>query len=354
MMWTDPGQSVGCDGLIGALGGVAREIGEADFHLRLFELVGAVLPHESGWIVRYSSKTEPDVLHTKEIGSDVVDYYLDAKPSSGDPYLRSWRRNTAPRVETMECAMPLAPDRNWYFSYFMKPIQLVDELGLFLPVSDSSCMSLFFERRAERFTDEDVTRLQQFFPTILEFHLSHMRALLRNMSGIAAGGRSMEDSVAAVFDRSGGLVSTTRKWREAEDSGAIPDALPHARSLGEIRGALDNSGLPLNAVALAEMNPLAPGGLLVHVVDGAEFEARSADRRAASILDQLTPRERDVMALTLEGMSTGAIAQRLGIAKGSIKNVRLRMYRKFGVSSEREMVSMMTPFSSRLISGLTR
>ncbi|MET0314553.1 MAG: LuxR C-terminal-related transcriptional regulator [Hansschlegelia sp.] len=354
MVWTETDDGTVGRGLISALGGVAREIGEPDFHLRLFDLIGALLPHESGWIVRYSSKTEPDVLHTKEIGSDVVDYYLGAKPSAGDPYLRSWRKNAAARVETMDVALPLAPDRNWYFSYFMKPIQFVDEIGLFLPASDSSCMSLFFERRTERFTDDDIARLTQFFPTILEFHLSHMRSLLRNMSAIVGGCRSMEDSVAAVFDRQGVLVSATQKWREAERDDPSMSGLRHSASLAEIRDAIDRSSLPLNVVDLADMNPIAPRGLLVHLVDDAEFAARSADRDASTVVDRLTPRERDIMALTLEGMSTGTIAQRLGIAKGSIKNVRLRMYRKLGVASEREMMAMMAPFSNRLRLSLAR
>jgi len=63
---------------------------------------------------------------------------------------------------------------------------------------------------------------------------------------------------------------------------------------------------------------------------------------------RLTPRERDILLLTLDGLSTGAIAQRLNIAKGSIKNCRLRIYRKLGVTSEREMISTMMPFAREL------
>lgn len=60
----------------------------------------------------------------------------------------------------------------------------------------------------------------------------------------------------------------------------------------------------------------------------------------------LTPRERDLLHLILQGRCTGEIAQHLGISKGTVKNHRLRLYRKAGVTSERALITL-----SRSMSG---
>lgn len=82
--------------------------------------------------------------------------------------------------------------------------------------------------------------------------------------------------------------------------------------------------------------------------------ARSEEQQAVHIIEKLTPRERDILYLTLEGHSTGAIAQRLALAKGYIKNCRLRMYRKFDVSSEREMISLLSPIIKHVHQSMSR
>jgi len=46
----------------------------------------------------------------------------------------------------------------------------------------------------------------------------------------------------------------------------------------------------------------------------------------------------------MKGQATGQIAQALGISKGTIKNCKLRIYRKALVSSERDLVKKLTPF----------
>ena len=51
----------------------------------------------------------------------------------------------------------------------------------------------------------------------------------------------------------------------------------------------------------------------------------------------LTGREKEIVALVLEGYPTLAIARRLGIGRGTLKNHRRRIYRKLDITSEREL-----------------
>lgn len=334
------------DEIIDALGGVALEIGEPDFHLRLFDLIGTLLPHEMGWIVRYGGTSEPDVLHTKHISSAMVHYYLQAQPQASDPYLCSWRSNASARVETMADALPRAIDRNFYSSDFIKRFEFTDELAIYLPCSGSSAISLFLERRDARFSEADLSRVEHLFPALLNFHRAHIRSSFTNMSGAMAGRRTIEDSAACVVDRTGTLVFATEKWR---DLGKRSERIRHLACSPEcpdLREQIAGSDVPLRVVSLDRFNPIAPGGLIVHHDE--PMPHGDGDSRSDAIVGRLTPREKDIVALTFDGLSTGAIAQRLRISKGSIKNCRLRMYRKFGVSSERELIALLMPVSAHL------
>ena len=67
-------------------------------------------------------------------------------------------------------------------------------------------------------------------------------------------------------------------------------------------------------------------------------------REAAAVLVALTPRERDILALAVKGKATGQIAQALEISKGTIKNCKIRIYRKADVTSERDLIKKFSPF----------
>jgi DNA-binding NarL/FixJ family response regulator len=105
----------------------------------------------------------------------------------------------------------------------------------------------------------------------------------------------------------------------------------------------DLSNYILRAEALDQHFPLAPGGriFVLESRSGAESEQAHVNQVAAA-LDNFTRREREIIALILTGQSTGQIAQKLQISKGTIKNCRLRIYRKADVTSERALVNKFT------------
>jgi two-component system response regulator DctR len=76
-----------------------------------------------------------------------------------------------------------------------------------------------------------------------------------------------------------------------------------------------------------------------------ESRRRLAARAAADSLDErlqaLTDRERDVMALVVEGHYNKVIADRLGIAMRTVEVYRARIFEKMGVKSAVELTALL-------------
>ena len=303
------------------------------------DMAGSVLSHDSGWIVRYDGVSSPDVLYTKGISDSIVQYYLEARPQVGDPYLCSWRGNINARIETLADALPMAVDRDFYDRDFMQRAEFTDELVVYLPSFGRSCLSLFFERRDGRFGERELKKLQSLFPAMLGLHDAHIRMVFSDLTAACV---SNKENAFVLSDRTGAPIFSTAGWRHAEERMPKLRLATHCKTTCGC-DTCDLSEMGLRSVPLDNGHSIAPGGSLIYLADPAEADSQCDEVEAMRILDKLTPRERDILLLTLEGYSTGAIAQQLSLAKGYIKNCRLRMYKKFNVGSERKMISMLSP-----------
>ncbi|MGR4871125.1 response regulator transcription factor [Variovorax sp. LARHSF232] len=74
--------------------------------------------------------------------------------------------------------------------------------------------------------------------------------------------------------------------------------------------------------------------------DAAKSAAKSDRGDFAARLAALTERERDVMALSMKGMSSKLIAQQLGISHRTVELHRSRVLEKFGAASMAELISL--------------
>lgn len=240
-----------------ALQQLAQGIGLATFPRCLFDFVASLVPHDSGWVIRYHAAEPPEVLHTEGIAKDLISFYLDADPETADPYLCSWRSNATTQVETLSAVTPAPRKSEFYLRQFQPRAGFVDEIAILLPLDERSCLSLFLERRLTAFGPEEVAAVRNSFPAIMALHEAHLRA-----------------------ERAGGSSCAEALLSQAES---------------------------------------------------------------------LSPRERQILHLSLSGRSTGEIAKRLVLTKGYIKNCRQRIYRKLGVSSERAMITMIAPVAHRLV-----
>jgi len=89
--------------------------------------------------------------------------------------------------------------------------------------------------------------------------------------------------------------------------------------------------------------PVDEQRLLDAVHAALELDARRRNERAARSetqrrLDLLTPREREVMALVVEGRHNKAIAQELGISQRTVESHRSRVMSKMGAASTPDLV----------------
>jgi DNA-binding CsgD family transcriptional regulator len=101
--------------------------------------------------------------------------------------------------------------------------------------------------------------------------------------------------------------------------------------------ALLEDFFPLFA-GLATAHQRLPADEPLPVPRGATAEADAGLAAALQgMAPDLTPRERDIVALVLEGHPTATIAKRLNVAHGTVKNHRLRIYEKLDITSEREL-----------------
>jgi DNA-binding CsgD family transcriptional regulator len=124
--------------------------------------------------------------------------------------------------------------------------------------------------------------------------------------------------------------------------------IDNGREIGRVTGILVDTG---NAQILLDPQPDAP----VHcrtsarVIDKAArqritgFPKNTVVRRHAQLnvqLEPLTPREREVLALIADGMSTRHIATELSIASGTVKKHIATIFGKLGVNRRTQAVAI--------------
>lgn len=95
-----------------------------------------------------------------------------------------------------------------------------------------------------------------------------------------------------------------------------------------------------DAAVLSAALPMLGAAALRHWSDGTDRHAGFDDRLAGFAEGRLSPRERDVVFMILNGRSTRAIARATGIAEGTVKVHRRHAYAKLQITSQAELFSL--------------
>jgi DNA-binding CsgD family transcriptional regulator len=321
------------------LGQVAKSIGSREFHHELVDLFGASIRHESCWAIRFSRATPPQVLFTHNVAEEVVSTYSH-NYSDIDPFSDFWQNQGRAGVIMLAEAKAHSQRTEAYSRVFLPNANISDEMSIFLPTVGNDCYGLFLEREQGQFSRADVERARLVFPALEGCHRAHMGWVFANLhknSDLEFSG--LADKPLLIQDRFGLDIYANDAWSDmvAGDAAVI-------NLLGEF-SACDHAQTRVLDIGILKFEslhgdfPLAPHGrLFVLEPHGATaWNAAKISREIAAPAD-LTPRERDIFDLIMDGRTTGQIAQTLKISKGVIKNYKQRIYRKVNVDSERALV----------------
>ena len=154
---------------------------------------------------------------------------------------------------------------------------------------------------------------------------------LEALSGLAADGESYREAVR--------LLGASAAARASHGLARRPvDLVEHDELVALIR---DKLGADEFAAALSE-------GEALTIEDAVAYagRARSERKRPSSGWDALTPMENQVVALAAEGLTNPQIAERLFVARGTVKIHLSHIFSKLGVSTRAELASAATRRSS--------
>lgn len=177
--------------------------------------------------------------------------------------------------------------------------------------------------------------------------------LLRAHCFCVATFASVADFLAAVTPQARGVI--VMDLRMPEIDGLDGQALLRQRDFQlPILFLTAHGDVPSAVVALKQgafdflEKPVEGQALVARIQEALAFEAKlwSERQREAQWTDglaKLTEREREVLRLTLQGLPTKTIADRLGIAVRTVEVHRGHLFEKLGVKSALELAAQMPP-----------
>jgi DNA-binding CsgD family transcriptional regulator len=320
---------------LAALGETARTIGSDKFPARLLHLFGRLIRHDMAMVVRYARFSAPDFLVCEGFPDRQIETYR-AGWYRVDPFYGYWQRRERGGVVTFrEVASPTLL-RSGYRA-FQRQAKICDELGMFLPGVGRGSLALFLERSQGWFSAAEKERARRAYPAVAGLYRAHVGQIFAALGSSAGTPSPQLTRATLLLDRDGERVFANKDWRAAEADPAVSRAiaeLANARS-GQVR--LSDNRM-LHVAPLEPDFPLAPSGR-IYVIERIGLAPAPLSPRAvvAQFGAGLTPREREIVALVLEGHPSATIAKRLGIGRGTVKNHRRRLYDKLDITTEREL-----------------
>jgi DNA-binding CsgD family transcriptional regulator len=322
-----------------ALGSVARAIGSDEFPGRLLRLFASLIRHDMAMVVRYARFSAPDFLVCEGLPNHIVELYRSGYYRF-DPFYDYWQKRERGGVVSLRDVSPPGLTRSRYRRVFQRQANICDELGMFLPGVGRASIALFLERSQGWFTGAEKERARRIYPAIAGLYRAHLGRIFAELgNGHGATGPQLTRATLLV-DRAGAAVFASKAWREAAADPAVAGALAQLGERRSGQAALRDNRV-LHVEPLEPDFPLAPGGR-VFVIERRGLKPAQFSRKAvpAGFGAGLTPREREIVGLILEGHPSATIAERLGIGRGTVKNHRRRLYEKLDITTERELFLM--------------
>ncbi len=312
-----------------AVGFASAAIGTETFYDRLLDVIGALVDADLLALVRYSSFGAPDLVIPRQNPVEV-----EAPYNSGlyalDPFHHYWQAFARPAVATLH---QLATAELWgspYAQEVLRAARISDELAIFLPSFGGASPTLLLDRADGTFTDAELALVEHAFPLVAGLHEAHLNAITTR--GFAS---HVDEKPLRIVDRCGRELSANSAWRKllAEHTSGLAEAIVALGDAPQAHSRLPDGRILVRSPLSADFGA-APDGVCEEIETPA---AATIPLSPFDWLEPLTPRERQIVMLILEGHPIAGIAKRLGLRCGTVKNHRLRLYQKLDITTEREL-----------------
>ncbi len=321
------------------VGAASAALGTARFLDALIDLFGCLVRHEARWIIRFSDTAPPEVMHTSRVPQPVVDHYK-AICVEFDPFAAHWRlyRETGVRTLSQFSDTVGGVDIEASRQAFCEVSNVSDELVVLLTTVGQSSIGLFLDRWAGDFEEDEIALARKAFPVLNGLQKAHIGRVFDRMrfSGAIAEIEGLGVRPALVQDRHGITIFATPSWQAAVSE--HPEILTALRRMDGEHPVIAG-GFVVSVETFDKYFPLAPGGRMLSLTPRRRTSgADDAVDRREKLLESLTARERDVFNLMMSGTSTSSISKLLSLTKGTVKNYKLKIYKKSGTDSERALI----------------
>lgn len=310
-------------------------LGRSDFYDLLLALIGTVVRHDLAALVRYTRSSRPDLILPRVEPTETLLSYT-RHFYAHDPFHTHWRTTGEPGVHRLR-GMTQDLGRTRYAREFLRAMSIHDEIAVFLPPVGEAAPTLILDRSSACFTEAEVERIRELFPFLAALHRRHVEEFVAAGLDHRASPFGQERPLRLV-DQNGVQVFATGAWREAVAAGGavLAEGVATIAARGPCALTLPD-GRRLQRVGLPADFGAAPSGFCDEISDLPAAPSRLGAMLPGRVAEKLTPREQEVVQLTLQGHPILEIARRLGLSRGTVKNHRLNIYRKLDITTEREL-----------------
>lgn len=316
-------------------------IGTATFSACLSELLAAKVGTRLRLAIQYARYGPPVFQANSFIPEGAVATYLDGLWRI-DPLQRLSRDLQRPRVVRLRAQSPVGSNANNYLEELFKLAFISDELAMLLPVPGGGTLAICCDRQEAQFSDSEHALADALLPLVTALHCRHLAEVVRQ----ATSGKGTLDPAfgpnraVSISNEAGSMIYASEAWeRMAETDPRLSYRMAEARQAGWTRLKLPDAQVvhweQINLPAAGIRN----GAIALIEVEESARPPLDTDAAAARFCQRhgLTPREADIVNLILLGFPNSAIAAKLGVTAGTVKNHRWRIYTKLDITTEREL-----------------
>ncbi len=317
------------------MAGALRSMGKPEFHENILGLITQMIPCDFWIIARYDASSKP--LIVSESGMNV-----SAKTAYSD---RMWQRDPLPhhmgkgeeRAVSLEKMRTNGALDRVYARYLDSTLGVRDELALLFPISDGSFLALCLDRQNDVFNESELALARELQIILVEMHHQHVLKTIDRQVSLFLHETGIGKPEVLILSPNNTVLYKTDTWSHAAIQAFEREPHPGELGCGEVAATTGRDGWSLTRLKDTSGDAILAGAdvylLRRNTTDVEDLVAEFAR------LHNLTARQKQILALSLQGHPNASIAERLKITIGGVKNHKLRLYQKLDITSERELLS---------------